>query len=341
MSNTLYRKYRPQNWGEIDGQAHITSLLSATADAKTPSHAYLFTGSRGTGKTTTARVFADALGIVSEDIVEIDAASYRGIDDIRQLRDSVNTLPFRSEYRLYIIDEVHMLTTEAFNALLKTLEEPPQHIIFVLATTDAHKIPDTIISRCQVCNFVRPGIDSLTDRVADIAKREGIKLQTESARLIAIAGDGSYRDAIGALQRLATSMPGKEISVESTAGVLGIPPVSTVIQFLEKCISGDSAAIDTLTTLRESGQQEKHFTDIMIDIVRDILLLRLRSDGREVSTKYGDHDFKLLQKMSQGREVNSKLLARILDQYRLINLASAHPFLATELLLTEILDNQK
>jgi DNA polymerase-3 subunit gamma/tau len=155
-SGVLYRKYRPNDWGDVIGQDHIVNVLENSIKLKKISHAYLFSGSRGTGKTSIARIFANALGISPNDIYEIDAASNRGIDDIREIRDGVNVLPLESTHKVYIIDEVHMLTKEAFNAILKTLEEPPAHAIFILATTETEKIPETVVSRCQVFSFKKP-----------------------------------------------------------------------------------------------------------------------------------------------------------------------------------------
>lgn len=172
----LYRKYRPNTWDEVVGQEHIVSVLSQSIESGNFSHAYLFTGGRGTGKTSIARIFAKALGTNPEDITEIDAASNRGIDDIRALREAVRVLPFSSPYKVYIIDEVHMLSRDAFNALLKTLEEPPAHCIFILATTELDKVPDTILSRCQVFSFRNPTERILVKEVERIAAAEHIEI---------------------------------------------------------------------------------------------------------------------------------------------------------------------
>ncbi|HXK39597.1 MAG TPA: AAA family ATPase, partial [Candidatus Paceibacterota bacterium] len=153
MAGALYRKYRPQSFDAVRGQDHIVAVLSSALEKGQVGHAYLFSGTRGTGKTSVARIFAKALGIGEQDTYELDAASNRGIDDVRALRDAVHVMPFGSPYKIYIIDEVHMLTKEAFNALLKTLEEPPAHVIFILATTEFEKLPETIVSRCEVHTF--------------------------------------------------------------------------------------------------------------------------------------------------------------------------------------------
>ena len=210
----LYRKYRPQNFKDVLGQENIVKVLEGSIALGNISHSYLFAGSRGTGKTSVARIFAKAIGCSDNDLYEIDAASNRGIDDIRELREAVNTLPFESPYKVYIIDEVHMLTKEAFNALLKTLEEPPKHIVFILATTEIEKLPETIVSRCQVFSFKKPSQKILKELVLNLAKKEGFKIESSSADLIAILGDGSFRDTQGILQKILSFSKDKKISAE-------------------------------------------------------------------------------------------------------------------------------
>src|SRR5258708_5612725 len=212
----LYRKYRPKSFNEVLGQDHIVSVLESSIKERKVSHAYLFVGSRGTGKTSVARIFAKDIGVSENDLYEIDAASNRGIEDIRQLRDGVRVLPFDSKYKIYIIDEVHMLSKDAWGALLKTLEEPPQHVIFILATTELQKVPDTIISRCQVFNFRKPSNSILKSTLINVAKKEGYDLDKSGAELLAILGDGSFRDALGVLQKVLNFTSGsknKKISI--------------------------------------------------------------------------------------------------------------------------------
>ena len=182
----LYRKYRPSSFDDVLGQEHIVKVLKGALKLGNIAHAYLFFGTRGTGKTSVARIMAQELKTSDADIYEIDAASNRGIDDIRELRDSVRTLPFNSDYKVYIIDEVHMLTKEAFNALLKTLEEPPKHVIFILATTELDKVPETIISRCQTFTFKKPTLSVLKDLVLSVSKKENFTLDNAGAELIYI-----------------------------------------------------------------------------------------------------------------------------------------------------------
>ena len=198
----LYRKYRPQKWEEVFGQDHITNILESSIKTNKVSHAYLFVGSRGTGKTTVARIFAKEIGVSANDLYEIDAASNRGIEDIKELREGVRVLPFDSKYKIYIIDEVHMLSKDAWGALLKTLEEPPKHVIFILATTELHKVPETIISRCQVFTFKKASEAMLKNIVLHIAKEEGYELDKDGAELLAVLADGSSRDGLGELQKV-------------------------------------------------------------------------------------------------------------------------------------------
>src|SRR3989344_2620043 len=196
-SLALYRKYRPTRFADVVGQEHITKVLEAEVKKGTLPHAYLFTGPRGTGKTSVARILAIAAGCEPYDLHEMDAASNRGIDDVRELREAVRTLPFSSPVKVYIIDEVHMLTRESFNALLKTLEEPPTHVIFILATTELAKVPETIVSRCQTFVFKKPSPSLVAERVARIAHDEGYTLEPEAGGLVAFPADGAFRDAEG------------------------------------------------------------------------------------------------------------------------------------------------
>src|ERR687898_138148 len=218
---TLYRKWRPRRFGGIVGQEPVVRTLRRAIETDRVSHAYLFSGPRGTGKTSTAKVLAMGLncekgptpepdgtcescraivGNSSMDVLEMDAASNRGIDEIRDLRDKVNLAPVAGRMKVYIIDEVHMLTAEAFNALLKMLEEPPEHVVFVLATTEKHKVLPTIISRCQSFDFRRPGVETLKDKLAEIAEAEGIEVEPEALTVIAREGRGSFRDAEALLE---------------------------------------------------------------------------------------------------------------------------------------------
>lgn len=269
-----YRKYRPAGWDEVIGQDHIVSALSNAIAQKTFSHAYLFTGSRGTGKTTLARIFARELGTAPEDIIEIDAASNRGVEDIDTLRAGVRVLPFSSPYKVYIIDEVHMLSNHAFNALLKTLEEPPAHVIFILATTELDKVPETILSRCQTFSFRKPTEKILTELVHAVAKKEKLALDKESASLIAFLGDGSFRDTLGMLQKVASASTGRTITRELVEQVTGAPSLTLIRDLYSALIDRDIDA-----SYKILAHAEAHHSDMM-------LLAQLLLDTMRLSLMY-------------------------------------------------------
>lgn len=265
----LYRKYRPDSWESVVGQEHIVSVLAASIDNDNFSHAYLFTGSRGTGKTSVARIFAKALGTNPEDINEIDAASNRSIDDIRELRAAVRVLPFSSRFKVYIIDEVHMLSKDAFNALLKTLEEPPAHVIFILATTELNKVPETILSRCQVFSFRKPSEKILSETVMRIAESESFSIDAESASLIAFLGDGSFRDTLSILQKIFSAAKGRTITREIVETITGAPTLTTISELYQALITRDiDRAYQTL------ARAEAHHTDMML--LAQLLLSTMR-----------------------------------------------------------------
>ncbi|MEY2664230.1 MAG: hypothetical protein RIT04_38 [Candidatus Parcubacteria bacterium] len=283
----LYRKYRPQLFTETIGQDHIITALEGAIEQKRVAHAYIFAGTRGTGKTTFARIFARALKISDNDVYEIDAASNRGIDDIREIRDGVNVHPFESPYKMYIVDEVHMLTKEAWNALLKTLEEPPAHVIFVLATTELEKIPDTIISRCQVFAFKKPSRELLKNLVIGVAKKEGYSLESGAAELIALLGDGSFRDTLGTLQKVIGSAEGKKIAIAEAERITGAPRGSLITQFIQGIIETDTEkSLAALTTAGEAGVSMKTFATLSIEKFRIMLLLKI---APKAAARFKDH----------------------------------------------------
>lgn len=237
MGQALYRRYRSKNLAEIVGQEHITHTLDNTLKRGAIAHAYLLTGPRGVGKTSIARILAHEINQlpyenekVHLDIIEIDAASNRRIDEIRDLRDKVHTAPVSSRYKIYIIDEVHMLTKEAFNALLKTLEEPPQHVIFILATTDVHKLPETIISRTQHFTFRPIPAEKIFTHLASIAKKERIHIDDKALMLLAEHGRGSFRDSIGLLEQ--AQGISEHITEEDVRKMLGVPPVKLIDELI-------------------------------------------------------------------------------------------------------------
>lgn len=251
MSQALYRKYRSTSFDELVGQEHVTELLKAAVKNGTFSHAYLFTGQRGTGKTSAARILAYAINELPYDadaghldIIEIDAASNRRIDDIRDLREKVFIAPVSAKYKVYIIDEVHMLTGESFNALLKTIEEPPAHAVFILATTELHKVPATIISRTQRFHFRPVALEKVVEHLKMIAKKEKIDIDDEALKLIAEHGGGSFRDSISLLDQLG-SLEGKVTAdtVESILGRARSHDIATVLQLLKEHKQADLHAL--------------------------------------------------------------------------------------------------
>lgn len=341
--SALYRKYRPEHFADVLGQDHIVSVLEGALKGDAIAHAYLFCGSRGTGKTSVARVLAREVGTSDKDLYEIDAASNRGIDDIRALREAVNTLPFESRYKVYIIDECHALTKDAFNAFLKTLEEPPEHVIFVLATTEEDKLPETIISRCQRFVFKKPSQSLLKNMTINIAKKEGVSLDPRAADLIALIGDGSFRDTLGTLQKtLAVSKRG-EIKVSDIERVVGAPRTSLVNGILSAI--DEKNADGGLKAIREAAEAEvdmRVFLSILLQKMRAVLLLRYAKD-MEVFLKdeFSEEDFKLLKTFSKNSAsgINAEALRIFLRTYRDIGFASV-PQLPLELALIELCRKQ-
>ena len=288
----LYRKYRPLTFSEVSGQEHITETLKGEMEAGKISHAYLFTGTRGTGKTSCAKILARAVNCESPvggdpcgvcdacrlalseeatDIVEMDAASNNGVDDIRILREQITFTPSHLKRRVYIIDEVHMLSTAAFNALLKTLEEPPEHVVFILATTEVHKLPATILSRCQRFDFHRIETGKISERLFYVAKEEGFTITEEAANLIAAAADGGMRDALSILDLCLSAS--ENITEETVTASLGLSGNEYLTRLAESILYGNAEAALTLIDelhrnsidiLRLAGELSSYFRDIMI-----------------------------------------------------------------------------
>lgn len=338
-SYALYRKYRPATFADVRNQEHIVTVLQGALKKGTIPHALLFTGSRGTGKTTVARIFAGAIGAHEVDIYEIDAASNRGIDDIRALKESVHTLPYKSPYKVYIIDEVHMLTKEAFNALLKTLEEPPAHVVFILATTEEDKLLPTIISRCQRFTFHAPNRAELQAVVLDIAAQESYALSPSGADIIALAADGSYRDALGIVQKVIMASGDRVLDHDEIAVVVGAPKnvhLRTFITALHEKNGGDALA--SLAAVATAHVDMKLFLRLVLERLRVIMLLRHGAPHAEaLLTLYAEEDRTLLRTYAEAKNasINSHMLARFLTAGEYIGTTSI-PHLPLELAVIEL-----
>ncbi len=283
MSKALYRKYRSRSLSEVVGQSHITDILSRGLKEGKIAHAYLFTGPRGVGKTSIARILAHEINGLpySEDephldIIEIDAASNNGVEDIRDLRERVQLAPVSAAKKVYIIDEVHMLSKAAFNALLKTLEEPPAHIVFILATTDADKLPDTIISRTQRFNFRTIPAAAVADHLGWIAKQEGFKADPEALHLIAVHGEGSFRDSISLLDQLRGAADKNDgITKELVETFLGLPPLELTNKLLSAHETGDlEEIVQLLESAKNTGAQAAVIASELIRITRTEVVAR-------------------------------------------------------------------
>lgn len=318
MSDTaLYRKYRPQTFDEVLGQDELVRALKGAIEQDKIGHAYLFSGGRGIGKTTLARIFARAIGTGEQDLVEIDAASNRGIDDIRALREEVYTMPLSSPYKVYVIDEVHMLTKEAFNALLKTLEEPPRHVVFILATTEPEKLPDTIISRCQTFTLARPTTALLRNMITSVAEKEGRTIDTAGAERIALLADGAFRDAHGILQKILASTNATEITVTDIEAITGTPKSTLITNVLDAIGEGNlDDALKELHALRTARGSARTALLLLTRLVRAVLVVRTAPTfAKEIQQEYVEEEWqRVASHASESKEyINSRLLTRLLD----------------------------
>ena len=305
MSYTaLYRKFRPVSFEDVKGQDHIVTTLKNQLKAGRIGHAYLFCGTRGTGKTTVAKILARAVncehpkdgspcnecdtckGILSgtsTNVIEIDAASNNGVDNIREIREEVSYRPTQGKYKVYIIDEVHMLSTGAFNALLKTLEEPPEYVIFILATTEVNKIPVTILSRCQRYNFHRISIDTISARVKELLDKEGVQAEDRAIRYIAKAADGSMRDALSLTDQCIAFYLGQELTYDRVLDVLGTVDTEVFSRMLREVIKGDAAAcLRLLGDLVRDGKEMGQFVSDFTWYLRNLMLLKSAEDLEDV-----------------------------------------------------------
>lgn len=329
----LYRKYRPKTFEEVVGQEHITKTLANQVLAGKFSHAYLFTGTRGTGKTSIAKIFARAVNCENTktgspcgecetckrllndndiNVVEIDAASNNKVDDIRELREKVKFAPIGAKYKVYIIDEVHMLSDSAFNALLKTLEEPPKYVIFILATTEVHKLPATILSRCVRFDFRLISIVDLARHLANIFDKEGIKYDPEALKLIAAAGEGSVRDTLSIADCINAYSNGN-ITKEGTLKVLGTTDYEILTKFYDALIKKDvGAVLKLINEMDSSGKNLGIFAKDIAKHARDLLTIKTCKDPNAILNLPNDV-FEIL--CSQAEKTNEKDLIRTMKTF--------------------------
>ena len=381
----LYRKYRPQSFDEIVGQNHIVRVLRAALFKNRISHAYLFSGPRGSGKTTVARIFARAVNCANSasasggaeklparrsfseggsippsaelpipcnkceicteftkgaalDLIEIDAASSRGIDEIRVLREAILSLPFKAKYKVYIIDEVHMLTREAFNALLKTLEEPPAHVIFLLATTELEKVPETIVSRTQHFEFRRISEEDMRSALEVIVQKEGLEAEPEALGIIATLGEGSLRDSESILEQALTYSDG-EIKSAGLRELFGIPSAEMIEKIISALLAKDSkTALGAVREAVEADFDPKALFKLLIRGFRFLMYLKLGSDFEaELKKSVSEKDFEFLKECARQHEIKNFeiILEHLNSAYPLLKIAYL-PQLPLELAILKI-----
>ena len=331
MYQALYRQYRPKTFDDVLGQKHITITLKNQIQKENIGHAYLFSGTRGTGKTSTAKIFSRAVnclnsqdgnpcneceickGILDEsiiDVIEMDAASNRGIDDIRELRDKVIYPPARAKYKVYIIDEVHMLTIQAFNALLKTLEEPPKHLIFILATTEPEKLPQTILSRCQRFDFKRITTKDIIESMKGICSNLGLDVAGRVLSLIARNSDGAMRDALSLLDQCISFGKGK-ITYEDAIGILGIVNTGLIINIIDNIIHKNlENVLETIDEVIQNGKDIHQFIKDLIMHFRNLMIIKTSKNPLELI----DIDEELLEEYTeQGKNLELNFILKSLD----------------------------
>lgn len=320
MSQMLYTKYRPQTLKEVQNQEEVTSVLLASIDSKKPASAYIFTGGRGTGKTSIARAFAKDLGIYEADIFELDAASHSKIEDIRELSEGVASLPFYSSYKMYILDEVHMLSKNAANAFLKLLEEPPAHVIFILATTDPQKLPETILSRCVQFNLKKPTQVQIEKFLDNVLENEGVKLSKNIVSVVAVLGDGSYRDSLSHLQKIVNYPNIANLSDQEIFRILNISPISSIITIIKaldtKTENDVKEALKIIKDINEKGLDVNYLLNILLRISRILLLARFGGESlKDVNDNEGEMITNFIKDSLQNKQpkLNSLALKEIIQ----------------------------
>jgi DNA polymerase-3 subunit gamma/tau len=289
-------------FADVVGQEQVTKPLEEAAKTKKIGHAYLFAGTRGLGKTSIARIFASAIGCSERDLYEVDAASNNSVEDIRALIEGVYTLPFQSPYKVYILDEVHMLSKSAWNAFLKTLEEPPAHAVFILATTELEKVPETVQSRCQVFEFKKPTRAVLAKMIANIAKKEGYTLAPDAAELIALLAEGSYRDALSVLQKVFAGAEGKSLTRTAVEAATGAPQQEQVHALIAALAAGERGkALAAIEQTAKASADMKLYLELVLEALRATLLIRYAPDLRaSLAAELGADEFSALEKFAAG-----------------------------------------
>lgn len=341
VHQSLYRIHRPATFAEVVGQEQVTKPLEETAKSKKIGHAYLFAGSRGLGKTSVARIFADAIGCKENDLHEIDAASNNSVDAMRALIEGVYTLPFESTYKVYILDEVHMLSKSAWNAFLKTLEEPPAHAVFILATTELEKVPETVQSRCQVFEFKKPSRRGLAEVAVSVAKKEGYTLAPDAAELIAMLAEGSYRDALSILQKVFAGADVKTLSREVVEAATGAPKREQVHALIfalatDPPAGGRGKALEAIEKAAKSGADMKLFLELVLEALRATLLIRYAPElHTSLQSELGADEFSALEKNAKEKGITHATMLAFLTAAERIRYAPI-PALPLELAVLEL-----